>query len=55
MYFLNRFNDSGIIYYYDLIKDDIGYRYLAEYEFNPDTLDWTDHEVKQFHYLIIFN
>ena len=42
-YRLDRFNESGEIRYYDEIwgKDDSGWRRLAGYSFNPETLDWT--------------
>ena len=45
-YQLYRFND-GNIYYDDKIygKDDSGWRTLAEYRFNQETLDWTELKV----------
>ena len=43
-YRLVRFNKSGNIHYEEQIwgKDDNGWRYLAEYRFNPETLEWTN-------------
>ena len=43
-YHLYRDNKSGDIYYIDEIlgKDDTGWRYLAKYRFNPETLEWTE-------------
>ena len=43
MYRLYRFIDYGNIYYYDEIygKDGSGWRDLAKYSFNQETLDWT--------------
>ena len=47
VYRLVRYNESGNINYEDKIlgKDDSGWRYLARYRFNPETLDWTQLEV----------
>ena len=42
-YCLFRFNNTGNIEYHDQIlgKDDSGWRTLAKYSFNLETLDWT--------------
>ena len=47
-YGLYRWNKSGNIDYQDQImgKDDSGWRYLAKYRFNQNTLEWTKLEVK---------
>ena len=48
VYQLYRFNKSGNIDYDDLIwgKDDGGWRRLAKYRFNQETLDWTKLKVE---------
>ena len=47
MYYLFRDNKSGNIQYQDQIwgKNDSGWRALAKYRFNPETLDWTKLDV----------
>ena len=42
VYRLFRYNDDGEIHYEDKIlgKDDSGWRFLAAYRFNPETLEW---------------
>ena len=43
IYRFYRDNESGDIYYSDLILGkDNNWRYLAEYRFNPETLEWTN-------------
>ena len=46
-YCLYRSNIYGNIYYQDLVwgKEDSGWRYLAHYKFNQETLEWTKLEV----------
>ena len=48
LYRLFRFNKSGDIRYNDQIlgKDDSGWRKLARYSFNQETLEWTQLEVE---------
>ena len=43
LYRLYRDNTSGNIYYIDKIlgKNDSSWRYLADYRFNQETLEWT--------------